>query len=107
MIWVGVALLGGCASVARLLLGRAVEARTFLAQPGLGTFVINTLGCVAAGLSVGLGHDAHLLVAGGLIGSFTTFSTWIVEAERGGARHAALVLGAGLAAGLLAAGLTS
>lgn len=107
MIWIGVALLGGAGAVARLLLGRAVEARTFLAEPGLGTFVVNTLGCVAAGLATRLGHDAHLLIAGGFIGAFTTFSTWVVEAERTNARHAALVIGSGLVAGLAAAAVGS
>ena len=50
-----------------------------------------------AGLS-GSG-DALILLGGGLLGAYTTFSTWMVEAiDRGGASYLALSMGGGLAA---------
>jgi PII-like signaling protein len=50
----------------------------------LGTFVINSVGSFALGLLTGASvTGASLFIAGsGLLGSFTTFSTWMFETER-------------------------
>ena len=49
-----------------------------------GTFVVNGLGSLLLGLLIGLdvtGND--MLIAGtATLGSFTTFSTWMLETER-------------------------
>ena len=102
MIWVGVALLGGIGSLARFWLGTAVERRSRLPMPALGTFTVNTLGCLLAGILAGAGAhgDTRLLLAGGGLGAFTTFSTWVVEAERGSSYEDVMHIVGGLAAGL-------
>ena len=49
-----------------------------------GTLTVNLIGALAIGIAVGAGvdGDARFLVVGGLIGSFTTFSTWMFETQR-------------------------
>jgi CrcB protein len=106
--WVALALLGGGGAVLRYLIDAWVDRRLETAFP-LGTFVINSTGSFALGLLTGLhATSAVLFVVGtGLIGSFTTFSTWVFETQRlaeEGKRavagwNVALTLAAGLAAG--------
>ena len=98
---------GGFGAVARLLLGRAVAVRAG-GEPAVGTLVVNLTGALLLGLLTGLALDDDLtkVAAIGLLGSFTTFSTWMFESQRlaeAGARRALLLnLGVSLAAGLLA-----
>ena len=96
LVWIGVGLLGGLGAVARVLLTRVAGAAA------RGTLLVNLLGALALGALVGAGvdGDALLLLGGGLLGAFTTFSTWMAEAHE--RRSAALVAGA-LALGLGAA----
>jgi len=102
-----VGLLGGIGAVARWLLDGAVTRRTGGAFP-YGTLAVNLSGALLLGFVVGLAlhGDALRLVGGGLLGSYTTFSTWMLEtlrlAERGRANAAALNIVASLALGLLA-----
>lgn len=81
--WAAIALLGGLASLARFLVDAAVSER-FSGPFPLGTLVVNLSGAVLMGLVSGAAlHGAALtIVAGGGLGSYTTFSTWIFEAQR-------------------------
>lgn len=83
LAWIAVGVLGGCASVARYILGGAVTAAGGGAFP-LGTLAVNLLGAFALGLLVGLGvHGTALILTGtATLGAFTTFSTWMLETER-------------------------
>jgi CrcB protein len=83
LLWLGVAVLGGTGSVARLLLDGLVAARTDGEFPS-GIFVINLTGAAVLGLLAGLAldHDAMLLAGTALVGGYTTFSTWMLDSER-------------------------
>jgi CrcB protein len=50
----------------------------------LGILVVNLLGTLAVGIAAGaaLGGESMTIVAGGVTGSFTTFSTWMLDTER-------------------------
>ena len=83
LAWAGVAALGACGALARFAVGAAVTAWRPSDFP-LGTFVVNLGGGFALGLLVGAGvaGNALLMLGTGLLGSYTTFSTWMVEAQR-------------------------
>jgi CrcB protein len=103
----GVGLLGGVGALARFLLDGAVSSRVRGAFPW-GTFVVNLSGAFILGVLVGatLSGDAYRLVGTGLLGAFTTFSTWMFEthrlAEDGEARVAAVNVAASIVLGVLA-----
>lgn len=80
---VAVGLVGGLGTVARFLLDGAVAARLGRSFP-FGTFVVNISGSFLLGLAVGvsLSDDAYRVVGTGLLGAFTTFSTWALESHR-------------------------
>jgi CrcB protein len=105
--WIGVALLGGVGALARFLLDAAVAEGAAGPFPA-GTLAVNLSGAALLGLLAGLAlHGAALtIVAGGGIGSYTTFSTWMFESQRLGEAGRASVLwlniGLSLLAGLLA-----
>ena len=105
--WVAVALLGGAAAATRFLIDAAVAARTDHPFP-LGVLAVNLAGTLVLGLVAGaaLEGEALVIVAGGGIGSFTTFSTWMLDSHRlADAGHAHLVwlnLGLSLVAGFAA-----
>jgi CrcB protein len=82
-LWIGVALLGGVGAVARFAVGTAVAQRTPVWFP-YGTLAVNLSGSALLGLLSGLAlhGDALTLAAGGLLGSYTTFSTWMLDSER-------------------------
>lgn len=98
--WIGVALLGGAGAIARVELGALVTAR--LRSVWSGTLAVNLLGAFALGLVTGLQPSDGLrrLVALGFLGAFTTFSTWMVEADRAHPRSRLLLLAGALALGL-------
>jgi CrcB protein len=81
--WVAVGLLGGGAAAARFLIDAAVTARSEHPFP-LGILAVNLAGALALGLVAGVALEgqALVIVAGGGIGSFTTFSTWILDSHR-------------------------
>lgn len=83
VLWVGMALLGGLAAILRFVLDGFVQRRLDSEFPA-GTLAVNGLGSLVLGLLTGLGVTGNeLLVAGtATIGSFTTFSTWMLETER-------------------------
>jgi fluoride exporter len=103
--WIAVALLGGAAALARFLLDATISERVAGPFPA-GTLAVNLSGAVALGLLAGAAlHGAALtVVAGGGLGSYTTFSTWMFESQRlgeaGDARSLWLNLGLSLLAGL-------
>ncbi|MDX6664844.1 MAG: fluoride exporter [Solirubrobacteraceae bacterium] len=82
-LWLGIGLLGGCAAVARFLVDAAVSARAAGRFPA-GTFVVNLSGSLLLGLLTGLTLSGNtlLLLGSGVIGSYTTFSTWVFETHR-------------------------
>lgn len=108
--WIGVALLGGAAALARFLLDVAVSERVAGDFPA-GTLAVNLSGAVVLGLLAGAAlHGAALtIVAGGGLGSYTTFSTWMLESHRlgevGDPRTLWLNVGVSLLAGLVAVAL--
>jgi CrcB protein len=83
LVWLGVVLLGGVGAVLRFCVDNVVSARTHRAFPH-GTLVVNISGAMLLGLLSGLALNqrAALLVGTALIGSYTTFSTWMFEAQR-------------------------
>lgn len=81
--WAAVALLGGAAAAARYVIDAELSARSRHPFP-VGILAINLSGCLALGVAAGaaLSGDALAIVAGGGIGSFTTFSTWMLDSHR-------------------------
>ena len=110
LIWCGVAIFGGLGAVARFELDGLVQGRLDTELP-FGTLVVNGLGSLLLGLLIGL-HltESDLLLAGvATLGSFTTFSTWMLETQRlaedgEGGLALANVIGS-IALGLVAAAL--
>lgn len=82
--WIAVGLLGGLAAAARFALDFAISAARERGPFPLGILVVNLLGSLALGVVAGaaLHGEALTIVAGGVIGSFTTFSTWILDSHR-------------------------
>jgi CrcB protein len=107
LAWVGMALVGGLGALARFWLDGAVSRRVGGVFPA-GTLAVNLTGSFALGVLVGAGVEGDaLLVAGtGLVGAYTTFSTWMLETHRLGedgrwralAANVVLSLALGLAA---------
>jgi CrcB protein len=83
VVWLGVGVLGGLGAIARFLLDGAVAARSGGRFPA-GTFVVNLSGAALLGLLAGLAleGDALLLTGTAVLGSYTTFSTWLFESHR-------------------------
>jgi fluoride exporter len=84
-VWVGVALLGGLAALARFWLTLLVAERLHPHFP-LGTLAVNVSGAFLLGFLAGasLGGDGRLILGAGAIGASTTFSTWMLETQRVG-----------------------
>lgn len=83
LAWIGAGVFGAIGSLARFQIGNIVAARNPGSFP-LGTFFVNVTGGFALGLLTGLSiaGDALLVFGTGLLGGYTTFSTWMVEAQR-------------------------
>jgi fluoride exporter len=83
LVWAGVVLIGGVGAVLRFLVDRAVSARIARSFP-FGTLVVNLSGAMLLGFLGGLalGHTAALLAGTAFVGSYTTFSTWMLETQR-------------------------
>ena len=107
-VWLGVGLLGGIGAVLRFLVDGAVGTRVATSFP-VGTLVVNLSGAFALGvLAEALADGDALRLAGtGLLGAYTTFSTWMFETERlgedGQKRLVAANIIVSLGAGILAA----
>ena len=107
-VLLGVGLLGGLGATARYLLDEFVSEHAPGVFP-LGILVVNLLGAFAhrrASPGRRSHGDAGRLLATGLLGGFTTFSTWMLDsrapAEHGHRPAFWLNLGASLVLGLLA-----
>ena len=85
-----VAALGGLAAVARFALDAVFSDRAAGPFP-TGILVVNLSGTFVLGVAAGagLGGEALVIVAGGITGSFTTFSTWMWTPSGSPARVAA------------------
>ena len=82
-VWIGVGLLGGIGALGRFFVDGIVAARARHDFP-LGTLVVNLSGATLLGFLVGLGFtgDRLLLAGTATLGSYTTFSTWMLETQR-------------------------
>jgi fluoride exporter len=80
---VALGVVGGLGAIARFALDGAVAGRLGREFP-YGTLVVNLSGALALGVVVGAGfdEDAYRLAGTGLLGSYTTFSTWALESHR-------------------------
>ncbi len=106
--------LGGfLGAVARYTLGGLVLHLTVQERFPFSTFAVNLLGCLAVGVLAGLaerhqafGPDARLFLFTGLLGGFTTFSAFGLEAvyllRRGEVATAALYAGGSVVLGIAA-----
>ncbi len=74
---------GGTGAVARFLVDGLVQSRRRTEWP-LGTLVVNVSGSFLLGLLAGLAapHRTMLILGTATIGSYTTFSTWMLETHR-------------------------
>jgi CrcB protein len=79
-LWIAVAALGAIGAVARLLLEDVVSSRLPIAFP-VGTLAVNMSGTFVLGLLAGIALTGNAMTLAGSagIGSYTTFSTWMLE----------------------------
>lgn len=77
------AALGGLGAIGRFLFDGIVSQRLGRGLP-FGTFAVNMTGALVLGLLTGLAlsGDALLLLGTATVGSYTTFSTWMLETHR-------------------------
>lgn len=83
VLWVAVVLIGGCGSVLRFVVDGMVGSWLGRDFP-YGTLAINTSGAAVLGLLAGLGLPESVALLAGIaaVGSYTTFSTWMLETQR-------------------------
>ena len=79
----GIGVVGAAGAVGRFLLDGAVAGQVGRSFPW-GTLVVNIAGAFLLGalVAANLGADALRLAGTGVLGSFTTFSTWVLESHR-------------------------
>ena len=77
---------GAVGSMARYQIGAWILLRTETWQFPLGTFIVNVLGCLIAGVLIGVAEyrdfltlETRLLLFTGFLGGFTTFSAFGIE----------------------------
>jgi len=82
-MWLGIGALGGLGALARFLLDGAVAGSLGRNFP-FGTLAVNISGAFMLGVLAGaaLDDDAYRVLGTGLVGAFTTFSTWALESHR-------------------------
>ena len=80
---VAIGVVGGIGAIARFALDSAVSARAGSAFP-FGTLAVNLSGALLLGVLAGAAVDdvSYLIAGTGLVGAFTTFSTWALESHR-------------------------
>jgi fluoride exporter len=83
LLWVGVLTAGGFGAVLRFMVDGAVARRAARSFP-FGTLAVNISGAALLGLLGGLALSRHaaLLADTAFVGSYTTFSTWMLETQR-------------------------
>ena len=97
LVWAGVVVIGGLGSVLRFLVDRAVTRRSATAFP-VGTLAVNITGSLVLGFIGGLAAapDVTLLAGTAAVGSYTTFSTWMLETQRLGEERQSRVAAANI-----------
>jgi CrcB protein len=82
-LWLAVGGIGGVGALLRFLTDKAIGSRVGGEFPW-GTFAVNISGSFILGILVGvaLTGSALLLAGTATIGSYTTFSTWMLETHR-------------------------
>ena len=82
-LWAGVAVLGGIGACGRFALDSLIAGRVGRDLP-VGTLTVNATGALALGLLTGLAVEGNALLLAGTatLGSYTTFSTWMLETHR-------------------------
>lgn len=95
-------LAGGAGAGARLVIGRVV-AQAAGGHLHLGTLAVNLSGAFLLGLLVGVapGGATQSVLGTGLLGGYTTFSTWMYESQRLGRQHRTGALAVNLVGSLL------
>lgn len=80
---IAVGLVGGVGAIARFALDGLVGSRVGRRFP-FGTLAVNLLGAFVLGVLVGaaVSGNGYRIFGTGLIGAFTTFSTWVFESHR-------------------------
>jgi CrcB protein len=83
LLWAGVGAIGGGAAILRFVVDGAIASRTERSFP-FGTLAVNLSGAAVLGAIAGaaLEGDARLLAGTAAVGSYTTFSTWMLETQR-------------------------
>jgi CrcB protein len=83
LVWLGVGAAGGLGALARFRLDGAVASRVGRSFP-FGTLAVNISGAFVLGVLGGaaLSDNAYRLLGTGMVGAFTTFSTWAFESHR-------------------------
>jgi CrcB protein len=82
-VWAAVGVLGAVGALGRFLIDSLISRRVAVDFP-IGTLTINVSGSLLLGLLSGLAVGGSLLVlaGGATLGSYTTFSTWMLESQR-------------------------
>lgn len=106
-MWGGVLVLGGIGAVCRLLVDRTVS-RRFTGGFPAGTLAVNVSGAWLLGFfgALALPPVPALLAGTAFVGSYTTFSTWMLETQRLGEQRRRPAAAANLVASVLL-GLTA
>lgn len=108
MTWLSVLVGGAVGAVLRHVIAARVQLRSKRTFP-VGILVVNLTGAFALGLLSGADHDGapawvFTTLQAGLLGAYTTYSTWAVDSlrllERRQLAAAAVNLAAALAAGI-------
>jgi CrcB protein len=83
LTWIGVLGLGGVGAILRFAVDTVIATRAGREFP-LGTLAINVSGAALLGFLTGLSVSGSALVLFGTatLGSYTTFSTWMLETHR-------------------------
>lgn len=83
LVWAALAVLAGCGAVMRFLLDGAVT-RLLPGSLPAGTMIVNLSGALALGVIDGAAvpHDVAFVFGTGMVGGYTTFSTWLFETQR-------------------------
>lgn len=101
-LWLAVGVLGGAGAIARFAIDALVSANAGARFP-LGTLLVNLSGALVLGVLAGvaLSEEGYLLAGTAAIGSYTTFSTWMLESHRLAEDGRRWLLAANIAASLL------
>jgi len=81
--WIIAGAVGGLAAFARFFVDGVISIRVGREFP-FGTLIVNLSGALILGLLTGLAlsHTTEVLLGTATVGSYTTFSTWMLETHR-------------------------